>query len=101
MLGERCSGRRAYRRNRPARILFTVDLAEELADPGIRVNALHRAMLTGTNITHSAGLRTRCSVEEGVVAEARSTVPEDVGGGGYGNGVGPARAHRQSYGGLA
>ncbi|MDE0082077.1 MAG: hypothetical protein OXT72_05455 [Gammaproteobacteria bacterium] len=82
MLGEKYTASRAYAQSKPARILFTLDLAEDLADRGIRVNALHPATLTGTNIALSAGVRAWSPVEEGFAAETRPTAPQDVGTGG-------------------
>ena len=49
------SGSRAYGRTKLARILFTTVLAGELADTGLRVNALHPATFVDTNIVLFGG----------------------------------------------
>ena len=82
MLGERHSGSRAYAQSMLDRVVFNLELALEFTDLGIRVNALHPATLTGTNIALSVGMRARSPVEEGFAVETRAAVPQDVGSGG-------------------
>lgn len=91
------TGSRAYAQSKLAQILFTFDLAEELADTGIRVNALHPATFMDTNMVLSAGVRPRSSVEEGLEAVMQLIVSGDIGSGGYFDGLRPARAHAHAY----
>ena len=97
MIEEGYSSRRSYAQSKLAQILFTFDLAGELEDTGIQVNALHPATLMDTNMVLSAGVRPRSSVEEGLEAVMRLIVPEDVGSGEYFDGLRPSRANRQAY----
>lgn len=101
MLAEGYTGSRAYAQSKLAQILFTLDLADELADREIRVNALHPATLMDTNMVLSAGVRPRSSVEEGLEAVMRLIISEEIGSGGYFDGLRPARAHAQAYDGEA
>ena len=101
MLEEGYSGSRGYAQSKLAQILFTFDLAEELADTGIRVNALHPATLMDTNMVLAAGVRPRSSVEEGLEAVMHLIISEDVGSGQYFDGLRPSRAHAQAYDGEA
>lgn len=101
MLAEGYTGSRAYAQSKLAQILFTVDLADELADRDIRVNALHPATFMDTNMVLSAGVRPRSSVEEGLEAVMQLIVSEEIGSGGYFDGLTPARAHAQAYDGEA
>ena len=101
MLAEGYSGSRAYAQSKLAQILFTMDLADEFADRGIRVNALHPATFMDTNMVLSAGVRPRSSVEEGLEAVMQLIVSEEIGSGGYFDGLRPARAHAQAYDGEA
>ena len=55
MLTHGYSGSRAYRQSKLAQILFTIDLARELAGSGVTVNALHPA--TYMNTDHGAPVR--------------------------------------------
>lgn len=69
-------GFRAYAASKLAQVLFTIDLAEELADDGITVNAVHPGAV-GTNIWKGSGIlikivgpfmkRTSLSSAEGAV----------------------------------
>lgn len=101
MLSEGYTGSRAYAQSKLAQILFTFDLAEELADTGIRVNALHPATFMDTTMVLSAGVRPRSSVEEGLGAVMALIISGEIGSGGYFDGLRPARAHAQAYDGEA
>ena len=97
MIEDGYSSRRSYAQSKLAQILFTFDLAEELEDTGIRVNALHPATLMDTNMVLSAGVRPRSSVAEGLEAVMQLIVSENVGSGQYFDGRRPSRAHAQAY----
>lgn len=58
----------AYARSKLAFIMFTFDLAEELGDDGITVNALHPATLMDTNMVNEHFGRSHSSVEQGLDA---------------------------------
>ena len=89
-------GGRAYAQSKLAQIMFTVDLAEELEGTGIVVNALHPATFMDTRMVERAGIEPRSTVDEGADA-VMQLVTEDVGSGGYFNGLRPARADAQAY----
>jgi NAD(P)-dependent dehydrogenase (short-subunit alcohol dehydrogenase family) len=59
---------RAYGQSKLAQIMFTRDLAVELAVKNITVNALHPATYMDTAMVRSAGVEPRASVEEGANA---------------------------------
>ena len=91
MLEQGYSGSRTYAQGKLAQILFTFDLAGELADMGIRVNVLHPTTLMDTNMVLSGGVRPRSSVEEGLAAVMHLIVSKDVGSGQYCDGPRPSR----------
>ncbi len=97
MLSSGYSDGRGYAQSKLAQILFTVDLAEELADRGVSVNALHPATMMNTTMVLSRGASSRSSVDEGVDAVVNLIESPDVGTGGYFNGRQPARANAQAY----
>lgn len=97
MIEEDYSGGRSYGQSKLSQILFTFDLAQQVADRGIVVGALHPATLMDTDMVLEAGVQPRSTVEEGrdaVVHLIRST---DIESGQYFNGTEPARAHDQAY----
>jgi NAD(P)-dependent dehydrogenase (short-subunit alcohol dehydrogenase family) len=89
-------GGRAYAQSKLAQILFTIDLAERLEGTGIVVNALHPATYMDTRMVQRAGLTPRATVDEGADA-VMHLVTDEVGTGGYFNGLRPARANGQAY----
>ncbi len=97
MIEDGYSGGRAYGQSKLAQILFTFDLARELEDTGIKVNALHPATLMDTNMVLSAGVRPRSSVNEGLEAVMNLIVSEGLGSGQYFNGLRASRANGQAY----
>ena len=56
MLTRGYSGTRAYCQSKLAQILFTIDLAEQLAGSGVTVNALHPASYMDTTMVRRAGV---------------------------------------------
>ncbi len=97
MLEEGYSDGRAYAQSKLAQILFSQDLAEELAGTGIISVALHPASMMDTNMVLSRGAQTRASVEEGVTALLNLIEGEGIESGSYYNGLTPARANDQAY----
>jgi len=68
MLEREYDGGRAYGQSKLAQIMFTIDLAEELAVKNITVNALHPATYMDTSMVRSAGVQPRSTVAEGADA---------------------------------
>ena len=90
---------RAYGQSKLAMIMDAFDLAEELEDGGVTVNALHPATLMDTKMVRETFGSAMSSVEEGTEATVRlATSPElkDVTGR-YFDGKREARASRQAY----
>ena len=67
------SGMRAYRQSKLAQILFTIDLAPELAGGGVTVNALHPATFMNTNMVRQFGTP-MTTVEEGADAILKQAI---------------------------
>jgi NAD(P)-dependent dehydrogenase (short-subunit alcohol dehydrogenase family) len=89
------SGKRAYCQSKLAQILFTIDLAAELAGTGVTANALHPATYMPTKMVSSP----INSLEEGVRATHRLVTDpalDDVSGRFF-NGLQEARADAQAY----
>jgi NAD(P)-dependent dehydrogenase (short-subunit alcohol dehydrogenase family) len=89
-------GGRAYAQSKLAQIMFTIDLAEELAGTGVSVNALHPATFMDTRMVERAGIEPRSTVDEGA-DPVMNLITEDVGTGGYFNQFRPAQANAQAY----
>ena len=68
MLERNYSGGRAYGQSKLAQIMFTQDLAEELAVKNITAHSLHPATYMDTTMVRSAGVEPRSTVEEGASA---------------------------------
>jgi NAD(P)-dependent dehydrogenase (short-subunit alcohol dehydrogenase family) len=89
----------AYRRSKLAQIMFTFDLAEELAGTGVTVNTLHPATFMDTPMVAEFGGRPMSTVEEGGTATLRLiTDPalDDVTGRFF-EGLRESRAKPQAY----
>ncbi len=99
MLTRGYSGACAYCQSKLAQIMFTIDLADELAGTGVIVNALHPATYMNTTMVRRAGVTPISSVEQGAEAILHLAVsPELAGRGGrYFNGLREARANAQAY----
>lgn len=91
------SGMRAYRQSKLAQILFTVDLAPELAGSGVTVNALHPATFMNTNMVRQFGTP-MTTVEEGADAILKQAVAPEMEGrsGLFFNGQREAQADAQA-----
>jgi len=98
MLTHDYSGMRAYRQSKLAQILFTIDLAEELAGTGVTVNCLHPATFMNTTMVRQFGTPIS-TVEEGADAIMKLAVSPDLDGksGLYFNGQREAKADAQAY----
>ena len=99
MLERRYDGARAYRQSKLALVMFTLDLAEELADRHVTVNCLHPATLMPTHMVLEAGIRPTSSLEEGLEATLRLVADAELDGvtGRYFDGLREARADAQAY----
>src|ERR1700733_1652280 len=103
MLTRGYTGTRAYAQSKLSQIMFTIDLAQELAGSGVSVNALHPATYMDTTMVRRAGVTPMSSVEEGAEAILNLGASDGPGGrsGCYFNGLREARAHAQAYDGEA
>jgi NAD(P)-dependent dehydrogenase (short-subunit alcohol dehydrogenase family) len=99
MLDTDYTGMVAYRRSKLAQITWTFDLAEELRDTGVTVNALHPATLMDTPMVEEMAMPPRSTVEEGAAATLRLVTAEELTGvtGRYFDGMVESRAHDQAY----
>jgi NAD(P)-dependent dehydrogenase (short-subunit alcohol dehydrogenase family) len=68
MLTHGYSGARAYRQSKLAQIMFTFDLAQELAGRNVAVNCLHPATFMDTTMVRLSGVQPISTVEEGGAA---------------------------------
>lgn len=98
MLTHGYSGMRAYRQSKLAQILFTIDLARELARAGVTVNTLHPATFMNTTMVREFGTP-MSTVAEGADAIMRLAVSAEMEGktGLYFNGQREAKADAQAY----
>jgi NAD(P)-dependent dehydrogenase (short-subunit alcohol dehydrogenase family) len=99
MLEHGYSGVRAYCQSKLAQIMFTFDLAEELAERNVTANALHPATYMPTKIVIAAGATPVSSLEEGTRATTRLVSAPQLDGvtGRYWNGEREADADAQAY----
>jgi NAD(P)-dependent dehydrogenase (short-subunit alcohol dehydrogenase family) len=97
MLEQEFDGGRAYGQSKLAQIMFTFDLAEELAGTGVLVNALHPATFMDTAMVQRAGIEPQSTVDEGAEPVMNLITNPEVGTGGYFNQTRQARAHAQAY----
>ena len=99
MLERDYSGVRAYCQSKLAQVMFTFDLAEELADRGVIANCLHPASYMPTKMVFAARGSSVSTLEEGVRATARLVTDGALDGvtGRYFNGTNESRAEGQAY----
>jgi NAD(P)-dependent dehydrogenase (short-subunit alcohol dehydrogenase family) len=71
MLERRYEGYLAYCRSKLAQIMFTIDLADELAGRDVTVNALHPGTFMPTKIVTHAGVDPLTPLDQGIDATAR------------------------------
>lgn len=80
MLKESYNGLRAYSQSKIALVMFTFDLAREVAGTGVTVNALHPASLMDTRMVREWFGTPRTTVEEGARYLERLAVGEEMKG---------------------
>lgn len=99
MLDRDYTGGRAYGQSKLAQVMFTEDLAEELAGKNVTVNAVHPATLMDTGMVRSASFEPRSTVEEGANAVVYVATSPDLKGksGLFFNGKREAKANAQAY----
>lgn len=99
MLEHTYDGVSAYRQSKLAQIMLTVDLAAELHDRDVTVNALHPATFMDTTMVQDAEIRALSTVEEGAAASLRLIIgaASETLTGCYFNGQRKARANDQAY----
>ena len=99
MLTRSYSGVRAYRQSKLAQILFTFDLAKELAGQKIAVNCLHPATYMDTTMVRLSGVQPISTVEQGGEAILQLVDGPALAGrsGLYFNGMQESHADRQAY----
>ena len=99
MLMRRYDGGQAYMQSKLAQVMFTIDLAQELAGSGITVNCLHPATYMATTMVREAGVSPTSTVEEGADAILNLAVSPALEGrsGLYFNRQQETRAHAQAY----
>ena len=99
MLTRDYSGIRAYRQSKLAQIMFTFDLAEELAGRDISVTSLHPATYMNTTMVRLSGVQPISTVEEGGAAILQLVRSSELAGksGLYFDGMRLSRANAQAY----
>ena len=97
MIENNFSGRRAYAQSKLAQIMFTHDLAEELAGTGVVVGSLHPATYMPTGMVRRLGATPRATIAEGADAVMQVVDSDDFESGQYFNGLRPTRANAQAY----
>ena len=99
MLTRHYSGVAAYCQSKLAQIMFTVDLADELAGSGVIANALHPSTYMNTTMVRQSGTAPMSRVEDGAAAILQLAVSPALDGrsGLYFNVLREARANPQAY----
>jgi NAD(P)-dependent dehydrogenase (short-subunit alcohol dehydrogenase family) len=99
MLTRGYTGVRAYCQSKLAQILFTIDLAKELAGRDITANCLHPATYMNTTMVRLSGVQPISTVEQGGAAIMQLVDSPALAGrsGLYFNGMNESRANPQAY----
>jgi NAD(P)-dependent dehydrogenase (short-subunit alcohol dehydrogenase family) len=99
MLERGYSGVQAYCQSKLAQIMFTFDLAEELADRGVSATCLHPATYMPTKMVREAGTRPVSSLRDGIDATLRLIADRELDGvtGAYFNRQRPATPNAQAH----
>jgi NAD(P)-dependent dehydrogenase (short-subunit alcohol dehydrogenase family) len=98
MLERRYDGVQAYCQSKLAQIMFTLDLADELADRGVTANCIHPATYMPTKIVRADGIAPTSSLDEGADATVQLVAEPELDGltGRYFNERRPAEPHPQA-----
>jgi NAD(P)-dependent dehydrogenase (short-subunit alcohol dehydrogenase family) len=98
MLERRYDGVQAYCQSKLAQVMFTFDLAEELAGETVSATCLHPATYMPTKMVRAAGVSPISTLQEGTEATLRLVAGPELEGvtGAYFNGVEPATPHPQA-----
>jgi NAD(P)-dependent dehydrogenase (short-subunit alcohol dehydrogenase family) len=99
MLIRAYSGMRSYAQSKLAQVMFTFDLARQLAGSDVVANCLHPATYMNTRMVREAGATPASTVEEGARAVLQLALSPELQSqtGLYFNGTQQARAHDQAY----
>jgi NAD(P)-dependent dehydrogenase (short-subunit alcohol dehydrogenase family) len=99
MITRNYSGSRAYAQSKLSQIMFTVDLAAELAGSGVTVNSLHPATYMNTTMVRAGGITPMSTVEQGGEAILHLVSGDDVAArsGLFFNGMNEMKANSQAY----
>ena len=99
MLERGYSGGRAYTQSKLAQVMFTFDLARELAGSGVTVTSLHPATYMNTTMVRQSGVSPMSTVDDGADAILNLAVSPDLENvsGQYFNRLQAARADPQAY----
>jgi NAD(P)-dependent dehydrogenase (short-subunit alcohol dehydrogenase family) len=98
MLTRNYDGWRAYRQSKLAQVMFTIDLAGELAGSGVTANCLHPATYMDTTMVREGGLTPQSTVAQGAEAILNLAVSPALEGrsGPYFDGLRPSRPNPQA-----
>ena len=98
MLTRAYDGARAYRQSKLAQIMFTFDLAQELAASNVTATCLHPATFMDTTMVRASGITPTSSVEEGADAIMQLATSSALEGhtGLYFNGLRPGHVNAQA-----
>lgn len=101
MLENEYDGLRAYRQSKLALVMFTFDLAEDLAGSGVTANSLHPATFMNTNMVYESDYfgSPMTTVEQGALAVEQLAASAKLEGvtGEYFDGMHRAKADPQAY----
>jgi NAD(P)-dependent dehydrogenase (short-subunit alcohol dehydrogenase family) len=99
MIEKNYSGSRAYAQSKLSQIMFTIDLAEEMAGSGVTVNSLHPATYMNTTMVRAGGITPTSTVEQGGAAILHLVSGDDVAdkSGLFFNGMNEMKANAQAY----
>jgi NAD(P)-dependent dehydrogenase (short-subunit alcohol dehydrogenase family) len=99
MLTREYSGGTAYTHSKLAQVMFTFDLARELAGTGVTVNCLHPATYMDTTMVRESGVTPISTVQDGAEAILQLAVSPKLEGrtGLYFDRLRESRAHAQAY----
>src|SRR5215510_6654683 len=99
MITRNYSGSRAYAQSKLSQIMFTFDLAAELAGGGVTVNSLHPATYMNTTMVRAGGITPMSTVEQGGAAILHLVSGDDVAArsGLFFNGMNEMKANPQAY----